>query len=98
MKRQTIASETRIEVLLSHAERDLILEHTFAGPNLTARMQMASVKGTRLAIDYTLDDLDELLGYIAAEANHAENPNLVKQLDKLWDRLNKKMEAYDDGG
>jgi hypothetical protein len=96
--RKTIASGTAVEVLFTLAERDLIVEHTFAGPDLTDRLQLATVKGTKLAVKYTLDDLDELLGYIAAEANHSENKKLEKQLDKMWGRLKKKMESYDDGG
>ena len=98
MARKTIAPGTAVEVLFTLAERDLIVEHTFAGPDLTDRLQLAPVKGTTVAVKYTLDDLDELLGYIAAEANHTENVKLEKQLDKIWGRLQKKMESYDDGG
>lgn len=65
---------------------------------MTDRLQLAPVKGTKVAVKYTLDDLEELLGYIAAEANHTENVKLEKQLDKMWGRLQKKMESYDDGG
>ena len=97
MARKTITPGTAVEVLLTLAERDLIVEHTFAGPDLIDRLQSAPVKGTQVAVKYTLDDLDELLGYIAAEANHTENVKLKKQLDKMWGRLQKKMESYDDG-
>jgi len=37
--------------------------------------------------EYTLEDLDDLLGYIAAEANHAEDANLERKLQALYDRL-----------
>ena len=98
MRRKAIASGTPVEVLFTLAERDLIVEHTLAGPDLTDRLQVAPVKGARVAVKYTLEDLDELLGYIAAEANHTENAKLEKRLDKMWGRLQKKMESYDDGG
>jgi hypothetical protein len=35
----------------------------------------------------TLDDLDELLGAVAAEANHATDANLQKRLDTICERL-----------
>lgn len=96
--RKQIKPGSAVDVLFTPAERDLILEHTFAGPDVTDRLQLATVKGNKLAVNYTLDDLDELLGYIAAEANNTEDARLQKQLDKLWDQLKKTMESYDDGG
>jgi len=98
LTRKRIEPGTPVEVLFTPGEREFILENTFAGPDLTDRLRMAVVRGAKLAVNYTLDDLDELLGYIAAEANHTENPKLQKQLDKLWVRLKKTMESYDDGG
>lgn len=44
-------------------------------------------RGGKLIVKYSLDELDELLGYIAAEANHAENEKLERDLDRLYDRL-----------
>ena len=41
----------------------------------------------------TLDDLEELNGYLAAEANHCEDPQLQKKLDKLFERLSKIEES-----
>lgn len=98
MARKTIAPGTAIEVLFTPDERTLVFEHTFAGPDLTTRLRMAPVKGAKLSVHYTLDDLDELVGYIAAEANHTEDTKLQVQLDALFERLKKEIESYDDGG
>ncbi len=46
---------------------------------------------------YTLDDLDELLGCVAAEANHSKEKNVQKELYELFDRLQRVMQSYDDG-
>lgn len=97
VKRKKIRYGEPMEVPFTQRERSLILEHTFAGPNLTDRLRIASTQGTKLLAKFTLDDLDELLGYIAAEANHSEDPKLQKQLDRLYNRLKTKMESYDDG-
>ena len=58
---------------------------------------MALVKGKKLIVKLTLDDLDEVLGYIAAESNHTEDAKLQRDLDSLYKRLRKTMESYDDG-
>lgn len=47
--------------------------------------------------EYTLDDLEDILGYVAAEANHAESPRRRQQLDDFYDRLNRTQRSYDDG-
>jgi len=51
-----------------------------------------------LNFGYTLDDLDQLLGHIAAEANHCKSKKLQRELHELFDRLRDVMESYDDGG
>ncbi len=45
---------------MTTAERDLILEHTFAGNDLTDRIKLAELKGKHILARYTLEDLDEL--------------------------------------
>ena len=42
-------------------------------------------------------DLDELLGFVAAEANHSTDKRLRKELDALYARVRRQMESYDDG-
>jgi hypothetical protein len=46
---------------------------------------------------FTLDELDYLIGFIAAEANHTRDRKLRNALDRLYERLATIMEAYDDG-
>ncbi|HUF30595.1 MAG TPA: hypothetical protein VMM77_07995 [Gemmatimonadaceae bacterium] len=41
-------------------------------------------------------DLDELLGFVAAEANHSTDKKLRKELDALYERIRRAMESYDD--
>jgi hypothetical protein len=48
-------------------------------------------------VRYTLDDLDELLGFVAAEANHSTDKKLRKELEALYARVRHEMESYDDG-
>jgi hypothetical protein len=43
-----------------------------------------------------LDDLDDLAGSVAAEANHAKDKKLRKQLSHLFDRIRAVLESYTD--
>jgi hypothetical protein len=43
--------------------------------------------GQRPFYRFTLDDLDELAGYVAAEANHAKIKKLEKELRQLYSRI-----------
>jgi hypothetical protein len=97
MTRTKIEPDIPVEVLFSPCERDLVIEETFAGPNLTKRLRLARVSGEKLAVRYTLDDLDELAGYIAAAANHADYVGLQDERDALFERLRDEMESYNDG-
>jgi hypothetical protein len=53
MARTKIEPDSPVEVLLTPRERELVVERTFAGPNLTDRLRMAPVSGTKLAVRYT---------------------------------------------
>ena len=43
-----------------------------------------------------MDDLDELAGFVAAEANHAKDKKLRKELDQLYERIEAVLEGYTD--
>jgi hypothetical protein len=60
------------------------------------RLQPVGGKGDLIG-QYTLDDLEDMLGYIAAEANHIEDAKIQGQLDRLYDRLLELQRSYDDG-
>jgi hypothetical protein len=76
-----------IEIKFTAEERDLIIDHTFAGPDLTKRLQIAEIKGKHLIVKYSTYDLEELIGYIAAEANHTDDKKTGEKLDRLFERL-----------
>jgi len=79
----------KVEIKFTLVERDLIIDHTFAGPDLTKRLQIAEIKGKHLVVKYSIYDLEELIGYIAAEANHTDDMKIGRKLDKLFERLSR---------
>jgi hypothetical protein len=96
MSRKKIEPGTKVKVRFSLRDRQLLVEHTFADSEYAERLQDASA-GKGLIGEFTLDDLEDILGFVAAEANHTENAKLRRELDSLYDRLVRTQESYDDG-
>jgi hypothetical protein len=97
MKRTKIDPGEKVEVVFTARQRELVLQHTLAGPDVTESLELAHQADGRCVVHYTLEDLDELLGYIAAEANHSKSKRLQEELDALFEHLQRLMESFDDG-
>lgn len=95
-KRIRINPGEKVPLKLDERERELILEHTFADDELTNRLRVVPKKGQRPIFRFTLDDLDELGGFVAAEANHTKDKKLRKELDRLFDRIQTALDSYND--
>lgn len=95
-ERKRIRPGDKIPFELSDRERDLILTHTFAGDDLTGPLRVVQGPGQPRAYHFTLDDLDELAGYVAAEANHAKNKKLGQELHRLHARIAAILESHTD--
>ena len=72
-----------IPIKFTLQERDLIIDHTFADPELTRKLKIAEIEGKHIIAEYSIHDLDDLLGFLAAEANHTDDKKLEKKIDKL---------------
>jgi len=83
-----------IIIKLTPHERDLLLEDSFIDPVLIQRLKIAEVKGNHLIVKYSPQELEELIGYIAAEANHTDNKNIEKSLDRLCDKLSDILDDF----
>lgn len=96
MKRTRIKPGEVVRIELSERDRVLLLDHTLADPEYANRLR--AVPGKRqLFAEYTLDDLEDILGYVAAEANNTKGKKLQAELDDLYDRLAEIQDSYDDG-
>ncbi len=95
-RRKKISENTRVPVELTARERELLLEHTFAGDELLAPVRGSPEIGKHAA-QYTLCGIEELQGFVAAEANHTRDRRLENALRALHEHLQKEMEKYDDG-
>ena len=83
-----------IQITFTLAERDLILHETFADPSLTDRLKIAEITGDKIKVSYTLDEIEDLADSVVAEANHADERKLEKNLYALFDKLEKIEKKY----
>ena len=95
-QRIPVKADETVPLELNHRERDLIISHTFAGESITNRLRVVPQPGQRPVFHFTLDELDELVGDVAAEANHAKNKALQEQLYQLCDRIEAVLSKYTD--
>jgi hypothetical protein len=96
MQRTPVKSGETVPLELNQRECDLIISHTFADESLTNRLRITPQPGPRPVFHFTLDELDELIGDVAAEANHAKNKILQEQLDQLCERIEGVLSRYTD--
>ena len=94
--RTRIHRNEKVPLELNDRERKLIQWHTFADGTLTDRLRVVPKPGEPPVFHFTLDDLDELAGFVAAEANHARDKKLQKELDQLCDRIQATLDGYTD--
>jgi hypothetical protein len=95
-QRKRIRPDEKVSLNLNGAERELILQHTFADDDLTRRLRIVPRAGESAPYRFTLGELDDLAGYVAAEANHAKDKKLKKHLAHLFDRIQTVLESYTD--
>ena len=93
MNRKKIPYGTKLPVKLTLRERDLIRDETVCAPDFA---KFAVVEGMSIKVDMSLDDIEEIQGYIAFESNHTENIKLQKELDRIFDKLQFFLDNYDD--
>jgi repressor LexA len=86
-----------IEVRLSQRDRDLIVNHTYIGGDVETRVRVARSRGKGIVVYLSPEDLEDLIGHVAAAANHAARRALARQLYGLYDRLAACEAALDHG-
>lgn len=96
MIRKYIQPGTQLPVKLSMRERDLVIERAFLDPEVEGALQRAAPVGSKIAMHLTLDDIDDLLGCVAAEANHCDDGAMQRVLDAVCDRLGAILDRHTD--
>ena len=94
MTRRQIAPSTRLAFGLSVRERDCMIEKAFLDPEIERTLRKAVPAGSKLVVHLNLDDIDDLHGCVAAEANHSDDAKKRRLLDAVCDRLGKLLDEF----
>jgi hypothetical protein len=93
-RKKKLGKEKKVSLKLSIEERKLIL----GSPVHIHRGLAESIRAmaTSAPVLLTLDDLEDLGGYVAAEANHATDKKLRKKLDAIFSKIDDLLETHSD--
>lgn len=91
MNRKKIPYGTKIPVVLTLTERDTVRNMTLCDPGFG---KMGVVTGSKIKLMMSLDELEDVQGYVASEANHTKNKKLQKELDRIFDKFEKILDKY----
>lgn len=93
-RRKVIAPDEPVDLKLTATERNAVLDSLHV---MNARLQ-DRLRGTPIKqpVCYTLDELEELHGNLAFDANHSENRRQQKSLDKVLQKIDKLLQTYSD--
>jgi len=82
-----------VDLLLSKEEYETLRSIlTIIDPVLEKKINTAKQKANEYLITLTTDELEDLAGYVAAEANHEDDIGRQKKLERLYDRVDELLE------
>lgn len=93
-KRTFIKPGQKLELDLTPAERKTILDHLLCLPPEYESLLKKTRPEEPLLL--TLDDLEDLSGYVAAEANHTSNKKVGKILDSAFTKMESMLDRFTD--
>ena len=94
MFRRRIPCGQRLGLRLSRADRDLLCD-ILIDPEIEDRIRNAPAR--QRSVMFTLDELDTLAGWVAAEANHTSDRRREDHLDEIYQRIIEIEQIYTKG-
>ena len=92
-KRKKIPAGTKLPVCMSVDDHQFILDHTFVEPKAFG---LGVTEGHRVTYQLSLDDIEYIQGFIAAEANHTKSKKIENRLDPLFEYFQEFLDEFDD--
>ena len=88
-----------IPVTFTLLERDLILGRHQSNIPIAPLIdedtfRAARVRKNSVVVKLTLDQIEHLMGFVAGDSNHAEDPLIAQQLDELYFQLESVWASY----
>lgn len=93
-KKRRIKPGEKVALEPTSAEREVLRGTIILDEDIESRIRV-SVAG-RQEIRFTLEELDELAGYVAAEANHAENRRRQRRLDRICEKVESLLGTFEE--
>lgn len=84
----------KVELKLTEAQRSLLLDGLPLLPEEVETAIRSSQPTSPLRL--TLDDLDDLAGHVAAEANHTKDKKLRRRLDAIFSKIQDVLDSHTD--
>jgi Plasmid pRiA4b ORF-3-like protein len=81
----------KVDLDLTDAERNALEDLTCLDTDLEVTVRKTP---SGEPVKMTLDDLDQLSGWVAAEANHTKNKKLERTLDRIFDKIDRLLGTY----
>ncbi len=95
-RRKRIRPNDRLELLVRHSERQVLLDGALLPSDLEQRIRLGGARKDGTVARFTLDDLDELAGYVAADTNHSKDEKAQMELDRLYERIQGLLDTHTD--
>jgi uncharacterized protein YciW len=94
MKR--ISEEEKVSLLLSQKDINIVIDNTLAmDDRLISALTVSEVCGKKRKVNFTLHDLEDFSGHIAAAANHCEDKVFQNNLDSIIVKIEKTQSKYE---
>ena len=84
MKRKRIGLQEKIPVTVTKSDHKYILDKTLVEAEAFG---LGRVKGDIITFNLSAEEIEYILDYIAAEANHTKSKRVEKELNRLFDLL-----------
>lgn len=96
IRKKVMPSSGKIRIAFTVRQRDLLLNHTLADDSYAKRLRPRE-SSSKLVGEYSIGDLEDMLGFLAEAASHAETRRLEDELDATYDKLEKVVARYAPG-
>ena len=93
-RRKQIKPGEKVPLKLTAAEKKLVLEDLTCLDRELQQILQNTPTGKPVLL--SLDDLEDLGGYVAAEANHCDDHKKQTKLDALFEKIQRTMDNYTD--
>lgn len=80
-------SDSEYSVMLTEYEYSVLTKNSMISMLCKKQLESKEKRDDKVELSMTLDDLEDLIGYVAAESNHARSKRQAEGLGEICDYL-----------